>query len=178
MPISLGVPYCVRAHSENVKRHERVTKNLEQQISNLTDLRVRELLDDEEFEEKRTGLRMKLAEAKENHQNVQNKQVSFEPIKCLAMFCNRAKFWFQSADWSQKKRLVQILCSNPQLINKTALLEATKPFQELHQLHQFLLQRGEVDVVRTRALCEDLSHGASIDGNEPVVSDVSAYGSK
>ena len=81
---------------------------------------------------------------------------------------NRAKFWFQEADWSQKQKLLQILCSNPQLINKTALLKAAKPFQELHQLHQFLLQRGEVDVVRTRSLCEDLSLGASIDGIEPV----------
>ncbi len=157
-----------QAHRENLKRHEWVTKNLEQQISNLTDLRVRELLDDEEFEKKRTGLKMKLVEARENHQNVQNKQVSFEPIKCLAMFCNRAKFWFQSADWSQKQRLLQILCSNPQLINKTALLEAAKPFQELHQLHQFLLQRGEVDVVRTRTLCEDLSHRVSLNENESI----------
>jgi len=117
-----------QAHCENLKRHERVTKNLEQQISNLTVLRVRELLDDEEFEEKRIDLRMKLAVAKENHQNVQKNKISFEPVKSLAIICNRAKYWFQRADWSQKQRLVQILCSNPQLINKTALLEAAKPF--------------------------------------------------
>jgi len=35
-------------------------------------------------------------------------------------------------------------------------------------MYHFLTQRGEVDVVRTRALCEDLSLGASLDENESI----------
>ncbi len=130
-------------------RHEKSFADIETQLSNLTDLRVRELIGDAEFEEKRSKLSQKRDEAAENHRNIAKSKVSFEPVELLVKLSNRARYWFNQAETLSKRRLLKILCSNLQILDKKVILEAAKPFQDLRTFYQMSVLRAERDDVRT-----------------------------
>jgi len=125
------------------------TESLKLQITNLTDLRVRELVDDDEFLSKRETLQRTLAKTEEQVSRKSNEQNMFEPLLILNILCSRAKFWFATADDYTKRSLLKILCSNPTIKDKKAFLEAKKPFVELSRLAKFSCLCGDMKDVRT-----------------------------
>ncbi|MBB4302831.1 DNA invertase Pin-like site-specific DNA recombinase [Rhodobium orientis] len=136
------------------KLSDRMT-SLKKQLSNLTDLRVREVVGDDEFAEKREILTRELAKTEENAENAKHDQITFEPLEILQLLCSKAKCWFEEADNKTKRALLRILCSNPILKDKKVILQARKPFVELGLLTGFSHLRGDVDDVRKdHAACE------------------------
>lgn len=171
-------PSIARWFSENItdnqedvqKQHKTLLKKMDvqiagikRQISNLTDLRIRELLTDEEFNEKRTTLDIELGKTEENQQKAAKSIPTFEPVRVLQNLCNSTGYWYGLADAKGKKRLLKILCSNPSLKDKKALLEPRKPFAELHGILSCLNLRGDSYNVRTagKAIVEKLKKLAS-----------------
>ena len=136
-------------HDEMVAKLEARVTTIKRQISNLTDLRIRELLDDNEFNNKRQALELELGAAEENRNKAAKSIPTFEPIHILEKLCTVAIFWYQQLDNQNKQRLLKILCSNPSLKDKKALLKAKKPFTELHGILSCLDMRGDRDNVRT-----------------------------
>lgn len=149
------------ATAERIKQHEDAVKRIERQFSNLTDLRLRDLLDDDEFEQKRSDLQIALAAAKEKHSDAAKTEFTFEPAKMMIILCSRAKDWFAKADLPARRNILKILCSNPQIIDKKAILQATKPFKDLRDCCENLVMCGKQDFVRTR----ELSNGSGLKGD-------------
>lgn len=129
---------------------------LERQQSNLTDLRLRDIVSEEEFSNKRTALLMEIAALKENTQNLRQQQSAFEPVQILSFFLYRAKYWFSVADDITKRKLLKILCSNPSLKDRKALLQAKYPFRKiLHFVEIPRLCRNVDDVRRVSSVAEN-----------------------
>ena len=134
-----------------VRKLKRRVADLKKQLDNLTDLRVRELVGDEEFTAKRQTLRRNLGEAEEQAYEAANRPATFEPLKILQILLNRASSWLAEADARVKRELLQILCSNPTIKDKKASFSARKPFVELAQLADYCDLRGDLDDVRRKA---------------------------
>lgn len=147
----------VRASLSTLATDEtKVTRKLEQQVqskerelSNLTDLRVRDILTDAEFSKKREALRVELDAAKENVTKAEERHSAFEPLKILQILRCRANIWFEIVDDPRKRALLKILSSNPTIKDNKALLLAKKPFVQLDELLGLSHLRGDVDDVRT-----------------------------
>ena len=132
------------------KEYETQIASLEKQLQNLTDMRLRELIDDGEFESRRLTLQSNLAAAREKLSSYSAEQSMFEPIKILGMFNVKAKYWFSKADEEDKRKILKILCSNPNLIDKKAILETKIPFRIYLEMSQFPQWCTTVEDVRTQ----------------------------
>lgn len=128
-------------------------ESVKRQLSNLTDLRVRELVSDNEFEAKRETLQRELGKTEERAAEAENNKSTFEPLLILQILCNRARFWFTQADDATKRGILKILCSNPTLTDKKALFEAKKPFRDIVQIADCLNLLADVDDVRRTPDC-------------------------
>ena len=126
------------SHSEKIAScATELVKAKERQLSNLTDLRIRDILSQEEFDSKRSDLQIELAAAKENALETSRQTKGLEPVQILGMFNTRAKDWYSLANDRQKRRLLNILCQNPSLKDRKALLFAKKPFVEMEKIVKF-----------------------------------------
>ena len=132
------------------KEFETQIASLEKQLQNLTDMRLRELIDDGEFESRRLTLQSNLAAAREKLASCSAEQSMFEPIKILGMFNVQAKYWFSKADEADKRKILKILCSNPNLMDKKAILETKIPFRIYLEMSQFPQWCTTVEDVRTQ----------------------------
>ena len=92
---------------------------------------MRDLVTEDEFSQKRQNLQFELGAALEKASNTIGAQKMFEPLKTLGLLCVQTGKWFSADDDSTKRQLLKILCSNPTLKDKKALLVAKKPFVEL-----------------------------------------------
>ncbi len=99
----------------------------EKQIRNLTDLRLREIIDDTEFNAKRAELKITKDALEEKLQNTEKDRIMFEPFQIMIMLFDRAVFLFRAADRMGKRRLLKILSSNRSLIDKKALIHLAFP---------------------------------------------------
>lgn len=97
------------------------------QLRELTSLRLRRMVTDEEFTQERERLEEARSTLERAENPIFNDQV-FELLDIVERVSNYAVDWFSSAANDQKQRLVKMLCSNPTLIGKKLCVEAIKPF--------------------------------------------------
>lgn len=147
---------------EVVKQLKQRVADLKRQIANLTDLRVRELVTDLEFAEKRQKLKREAETAEENAAKAEKEQVTFEPLKILQILLGRAVDWLSIIDKEAKRDLLNILCSNPTIRDKKAIFEARKPFLVLCQLARLSQVRGDCTDVQITTPCVDVEHVSAI----------------
>lgn len=126
------------------------------QMIELTSLRVRRLLCDEEFIESRQQLEARRA-AIEKSANPPNLKMLIEPFELLVSASNQATEWFSASDDEDKRALLKIVGSNPRLSRKILSVEATKPFFVRDKSDECLRLRGVIDGDResgvTRIVC-------------------------
>ena len=109
----------VRTKAKDAERTLRQQRgSLDRQLSNLTDLRLREVVSDDEFNKKRLELRIARDLLDENLIKATKPQFTFEPLAMFTILFDRATFLFQTADQAGQRKLLQILCSNPTLKDK------------------------------------------------------------
>lgn len=101
----------------------------QKQLSTLTDLRLRSLVDDAEYATKRGELTNSLLRLRENLTAAPNPGAAFEPHELLLTFSNRAVDWFEAGNERVRRTIVQTVSSNPTLLAKKLSLEARKPFR-------------------------------------------------
>jgi hypothetical protein len=116
------------------EERQKAVEDIEGQLEALTDLRLRNILSDEEFSRKRETLLIDLSAAKERHEQQKLQGFTLEPALIMSFFLHRAKYWFSEADALTKRKLLKILCSNPTLKDQKALLEFKKPFRQMYHL--------------------------------------------
>lgn len=100
------------------------------QIKELTGLRLRNLLSDTEFMEKRAELTREQLSLTESRLRVDSPILSwFEPVSSALFLRNIALEWFTHGDMEMKKLILETIGSNPTLTAKKVSIEARKPFQ-------------------------------------------------
>ena len=97
-------------------------------INNLTALRIRDLLTDEEYATQRNSLVAEQGTIRERLAAVENGATWLEPAECLASFNKRAISWFQSGDEETKWQIARAMSSNLVLRDKKVSIEAKEPF--------------------------------------------------
>lgn len=97
-------------------------------ISNLTTLRIRDLISDEEFTSQRQTLQREALKVEEQLDLMKNGNLWLEPAGLLISFSNRAALWFSEGNAETKRQIVDAVGWNPELKNKILNIEAKKPF--------------------------------------------------
>lgn len=156
-------------HEETLRQLQATISDTERQLSNLTDLRIRSMIDDTEFETKRLALSQTLTRLQENLRHAEKSSNSFEPQSLLLMFSNRAIDWFDQGDDEVRRKILETVSSNPTLMTKKLNIQARKPFAVRSVSPTLSVLRAERMDVRTRAQHADPAHGAHIDKEKKCV---------
>ncbi len=98
-------------------------------LDTLTDLRVRELVDDAEFITKRDALKLKIAGLEQTAQAIDaNPAYWFEPARDLIWFSNRAVFCYSHGTTEAKRLILSFIGSNLLLKDGILSIQAAEPF--------------------------------------------------
>ena len=139
-------------HEEAQMRVKSLRKTLaetESQIRELTGLRTRQMIGDEEFLSERADLDKRarnLSQAIENHADG---DPMFEPLECISWFRSRAVFCFEQGDDDAKRLILKTVGSNPTLKGKILNIDALKPFQPGTKPATCSILLGVINKVRT-----------------------------
>jgi site-specific DNA recombinase len=139
----------IQERQAQITQLERAIESAKRGLSNLTDLRIRMLIDDQEFLSKRQSLQQELYRLQENAQTQSLSADPFEPDKLLLLFSNKAIDWYDRGDDEARRKVIQIMSSNLLLKDKRVIIEAKKPFRSMQKLPNFPSQLGDVVDVRT-----------------------------
>ncbi|MFC3615648.1 recombinase family protein [Lutimaribacter marinistellae] len=142
--------------ADRMRQSEATVARAERQLANLMDLRLDDRITDAEFEAKRRELQLERDAALERARSATVARGKFEPLELLAKFSTRARSLFEEGDNAMRARVLKILCSNPQIRDRRALLQAAKPFEDLRKMRDCLILRGECDSVRTSSAARNL----------------------
>jgi DNA invertase Pin-like site-specific DNA recombinase len=125
------------------------------QIENLTKLRLRDLISDEEFTAERESLQHEKRKLTERLQTGENAQSWFEPARLLILFNNRAASWFSEGNHEVKRLVLTVAGSNPILIDRQLNIDARKPFQHWEKPPKIPAMSSMLKDVRTRWRAHD-----------------------
>jgi len=124
-------------------------------LNNLTSLRIRDLIGDDEFLRERRKLEMDEARFRQQLEQSHHAVSTFEPLESLILFRNRAVEWFRNGDDAAKRLIFQTVGSNPLLIDKNVSVEAKKPFKLAAEITSDLKLRAVRDDIRTLMINRD-----------------------
>jgi len=119
------------------------------QLNELTGLRLRNLLTDEEFVSRRRELQQEQLRLREKVVEMGIARDPFEPFSELVSFSRRAAEWFSHGDSQSKRLILETVGSNLFLKDKILNIEAKKPFAALTKTPTIPLHLGVGDDVRT-----------------------------
>lgn len=133
----------------------KAVENIDHQLENLTKLRLRDLLTDDEFIRQRQDLERERARLFQNQERSEKVQSSLEPDRLLISFNNRAVSWFKDGSPQTKRFILETIGSNPSLKDKILSIEATKPFRTWKKTATISQMCSFVKDVRTLMLARD-----------------------
>ena len=136
--------------------------DIDRQIDVLTDLRLRELVDEEEFLKRRAELDQRKRNFEEKRDTVDEAVDWLEPHRALEMFCDNALEWFSCANDAQKRAIVEIAGSNLLLREKIVSVEARNPFFTTDKNALCTNQLPDVEDIRTLFANRDSSFTSMI----------------
>jgi hypothetical protein len=113
-----------QARNSGLKQEE---ERLTKERAALTALRLRELIDDEEFATERRRIeaeQRRIAEARKATED----GAWIEPAQIVILGLERMVVWFRTGDAATKRQIINLVGSNPTLIDKKLICEAALPF--------------------------------------------------
>lgn len=116
--------------------------------SNLTTLRMRELISDDEFLAQRSSLQKEAIRLHQNLTETAGTESWFELSREVFLFSSRAADWFRDGDDETKRQIIKTVGSNFVLKEKKLNIEARKPLFWTASNRPCLTLRGGVDNVR------------------------------
>lgn len=126
--------------------------DIEVQQGSLTQLRLRNLIDDVEFSRERARLVTEEARLTESLSNAGKAQTRFDLTRTLLSFNKYAVDWFAQGTPALKREIVNLVGSNPTLTGKKLSIQAAKPFQLTLEMASALLLCDLSNDVRTNSL--------------------------
>ena len=142
-----------RADEDRAKTQslENALHDVSAQLSELTGLRLRNLLTDDEFAHERQALQREQLRLGERLERARTDPAPFEPVRDVIWFRNQAISWFTRGDLETKRLILEIVGSNLTLNDKTVSIEARKPFQRRIKTRQHFELLAFINDVRTLA---------------------------
>ncbi len=107
---------------------EKVAATLERERRNLTTLRLRDLVDDAEFDRERNRIELEQRKLAEAQAATKKTDSWFEPADILISGCSRMVFWFDEGNDQTKRQIIETVGSNLVLKDKKLLCTAVFPF--------------------------------------------------
>jgi hypothetical protein len=123
-------------------------KNIEEQLAELTGLRIRNLLADQEYLLRRSELQKECLRLRERIASENHGSNGFEPVSELISFSNKAADWFLAGDDQTKRLILETVGSNRTLTKKILRVQAKKPFASVRKIPDLYTVLGVVDDVR------------------------------
>ncbi|HLY61035.1 MAG TPA: recombinase family protein [Terriglobia bacterium] len=123
--------------------------SLEKELENLTKLRIRDLITDDEYLKQRQELERDQIKIAQSLKTAGEPGARFEPSRLLISFSNRAVSWFHAGNARIKRLIFKIAVSNPQLKDKKLSIDARKPFVRGLNSQNFPLAWSMVEEFRT-----------------------------
>jgi DNA invertase Pin-like site-specific DNA recombinase len=117
-------------------------RGLEKQLANLTNLRVRDLIDDDEYLRRRKEVEIAQTALAERGEQLDGARAWIEPAELLISFRSQAIFWFLNGSDDIKRQIATTLGSNFSLTGKKLNGEAMKPFALEAKNSEFLNRCG------------------------------------
>lgn len=149
---------------------ERTLNETTAQLSELTGLRLRNLIGDEEFIRRQQGLQQDQIRLAKKRDQVSRSIDRFELLGDVFFFRNRAPDWFQYGDRETKRLILETIGSNLTLKDKVLSLQARKPFARFIVQDKICNLSAVVDDVLT-ALRDDPEEAAIIRHNIRILRD-------
>jgi DNA invertase Pin-like site-specific DNA recombinase len=118
------------------------------ELANLTTMRYRDLIEDDEFVRERNKLLRQQA-GLEDRLTKLNAEQWIEPSQRLFLFNNRAIFWLTHGGIKEKRLILATAGSNPTLMSKELNIDAHNPFLILRRSRTTCDMSGLVNDVRT-----------------------------
>lgn len=119
------------------------------ELSELTNLRLRNMLSDDEYLKKRQELQQEeLRLTKQADQIVENANW-FEPIEEVIFFIQQAVSWYTCGNQQTRRLILETVGSNLSLKDKILSIEARKPFRQLPSNRSIPHLRAFIDDVRS-----------------------------
>ncbi len=115
------------------------------ELSELTGLRLRNLITDDEFLHKRQELQQEQLRQTQQLSRICTEATRFEPFEDVILFSNKAAFWFTHGDDQSKKLVLETVGSNLSLKDKILNIEAKKPFRGWSKTERNSLQLGDLE---------------------------------
>jgi len=119
------------------------------QLENLTRLRVRDLVTEEEYIKERGELEKERIRLSQNLSAFDREENRFELFQDLILFNNKAISWFKTGDLKTKRLILSIVGSNFLLKDKKLIIEARKPFRRWPKTLSISDRRDVGEDVRT-----------------------------
>jgi len=115
-------------HADAAKRLslEQARLSMEKELDNLTKLRIRDLLSDEEYLKQRQELERNQVKIAQHLKAADQPGDRFEPARALISFSNRAASWFEAGDLRTKRLILFIVGLNPLLKDKKLSIDARR----------------------------------------------------
>ena len=108
---------------------EKTLSDTERALSALTDLRLREMIEDDDFVARRQKLQAEAARIREKlSERRTNADSWFEPTRLLLSFSNLAVCWFTEGNTEDRRLILCAVGSNLTLSNGILSIQATEPF--------------------------------------------------
>lgn len=132
-----------------VEALERAVSHAAQAIDNLTSLRIRDLLTDDEYAVQRRRLLNERDDLKEQLEKAKAGDTWLEPAEAIEMFNERAAVWYNLGDEETKSVIARAVGSNLVLKDQKVSIQAKEPFMLFAQdTDRQMLCRG-LDRIRT-----------------------------
>ena len=125
------------AEGDNGTMENNLRRTLEENkraLANLTSLRIRDLISEEEFAASRKILVDERFRIEQNLSSARKTLQWIEPAETLLWFSSRAMIWYREADDAQKRRIVQSVASNLFLKDKIVSVKAKKGFAHIPEM--------------------------------------------
>jgi site-specific DNA recombinase len=127
---------------------ERALEACERNLDNLTKLRYRELIGDDEFIRQKTELAKQQVTLKQQLEQLRTEHW-IEPSRNLFLFSSRAVFWLTHGTLQEKRLILATVGSNLSLSGKKLSIDAKKPFCALQTNDRLRDWQAIVNDVRT-----------------------------
>jgi len=125
------------------------TSTLEKERANLTTLRLRDLIGDDEFALARQRIEDEGRKLVASRQSAEAEKSWIEPAEIFISGCNRLVFWFREGEGRTKRQIAEVVGSNPILIDRKLICEAAFPFMATSESIPHPNQLAVLDAVRT-----------------------------
>src|SRR5262249_12885628 len=128
---------------------EKALEAISRELDNLTRLRLRDLITDNEFVGERQRLDLERSKLHQSFEKLNQTSAWLEPAPLFISLSNRAISWFTAGDPKIKRLILEITGSNLLLKDKKLLIEAAKPFTRRGENPSFSQLCPLADDVRT-----------------------------